>query len=99
VLASCYEVRADSVPVWHESGSYIDDRRERWRFFMNRACNEHIKEALDAARRLTILADEGEADSQDDGCIVLYGVIRDCAYKIRIEAEREKESHKARGVW
>ena len=66
---------------------------------MNQARNENIKQALELARRLTILADEGEADSQDDGCIVLYSVIRDCAYKIRIEAEREREAHRAKGVW
>ena len=46
-----------------------------------------------------ILADEGEANSRDDGCVVLYSVVRDCAYRIRAEAEREREAHKARGVW
>jgi hypothetical protein len=66
---------------------------------MNRTSNRHIKQALELARRLIILADEGEADCVDDGCIVLYSVIRDCAYKIRSEAERERDMHKARGVW
>jgi len=51
------------------------------------------------SRRLTILADEGEASSRDDGCAVLYGVIRDCAYKIKGRAEREKEVHKVLGIW
>jgi hypothetical protein len=62
-------------------------------------CNKHIKEALESARRLIILADEGEAGSEDDGCVLLYSVIRDCAYKIRTQAEREKDAHKARGHW
>ena len=66
---------------------------------MEVTCNVHIKETLEAARNLTILADEGEASSNDDGCIVLYGVVRDCAYKIRAEAERERDAHKQRGVW
>lgn len=66
---------------------------------MYETCNRNIKESLEEARRLTILADEGEAGSDDDGCIVLYGVIRDCAYKIRAEAERERDAHKVRGVW
>jgi hypothetical protein len=30
---------------------------------------------------------------------VLYGIVRDCAYHIRTEAERERESHKAKGNW
>jgi hypothetical protein len=66
---------------------------------MNQRRNEYIKQALEFARKLIILADEGEAVSRDDGCIVLFSVIRDCAYKIRTEAEREREAHKAKGVW
>jgi len=61
--------------------------------------NKHLKEALEMSRKLTILADEGEASSRDDGCAVLYGVIRDCAYKIRSRAERERDVHKVLGVW
>ena len=61
--------------------------------------NRFLKKALDMSRELTILADEGEARCCDDGCAVLYGVIRDCAYKIRGTAEREKETHKRMGMW
>lgn len=64
-----------------------------------RRCNRHILDALELARRLTILADEGETDAQDDSCVVLYGVIRDCAYKIRNSAEQERDAHIARGIW
>jgi len=64
-----------------------------------RKCNKHILDALDLACRLTILADEGETDAQDDSCVVLYGVIRDCAYKIRKLAEQERDAHIARGIW
>ena len=66
---------------------------------MGHGCNSHIRQALDIARKLTILADEGDADSGDDGCVLLYGVIRDCAYKIRAQAEREREVHKSLGLW
>ena len=64
-----------------------------------RGPNQHILEALELARRLTILADEGESGAEDDSCRVLYGQIRDCAYKIRRLAEREREAHIARGIW
>jgi len=64
-----------------------------------RKCNEHILEALELSRRLIILSDEGEIAAEDDGCVVLYGVIRDCAYEIRRKAEKEREAHVARGVW
>jgi len=62
-------------------------------------CNHFIKEALENARKLIVLADEGEAHCNDDGCAVLFGVIRDCAYKIRAEAEREKQVHISQGKW
>ena len=66
---------------------------------MNSTCNRHIREALEISRRLTILADQGEASSRDDGCAVLYGVVRDCAYKIKARAERERDVHKVLGIW
>jgi len=66
---------------------------------MKQSCNEHIKESLDLVRSLIILADEGERDSGDDGCRLLYGVIRDCAYKIKNEAERERLAHQTNNKW
>jgi hypothetical protein len=61
--------------------------------------NSHIREALEMARKLTLLADLGEAASRDDGCRVLYGVVRDCAYKIRASAEKERDAHRVVGIW
>jgi hypothetical protein len=66
---------------------------------MNTSSCQFIRKALDYSRELIILADEGEASSEDDGCVLLFGVIRDCAYKIRASAEREKQVHTARGLW
>jgi len=66
---------------------------------MTRECNDNIRNALKMATELVILADEGEAAMEDDGCGVLCGVVRDCAYKIRAEAERERDAHKAKGIW
>ena len=66
---------------------------------MARACNKHIFEVLEMARQLLVLADIGDLDSEDDGCRVLYGIVRDCAYKIRSQAEREREAHKIKGIW
>ena len=51
------------------------------------------------ARELTTLADEGALQSDDDGCLLLFDVIRDCAYRIRAQAERERAEHKAAGIW
>ena len=66
---------------------------------MSRTCNDNIRRALEMSKGLMILADNGELAMEDDGCGVLYGVVRDCAYRIRAEAEREREAHKAKGAW
>jgi hypothetical protein len=63
---------------------------------MDKRCNENICEALRLAQDLLILADQGDAFREDVGCGVLYGTIRDCAYKIRTLAEAEIEAHKKR---
>jgi hypothetical protein len=53
-----------------------------------------INKALILANELLELADEGDMVRHDIGCGVLYGTLRDCAYKIRILAESELISHK-----
>jgi hypothetical protein len=61
--------------------------------------NAHIQKALQLARELTYLADQGEADARDNGCRALFRVILDCAYRVREHAEREREAHRAWGIW
>ena len=61
--------------------------------------NENIRASLTIARELIDFADRGQSHSQDDGCIVLYGLVRDCGHRIRAEAERERRAHQAMGVW
>ena len=45
------------------------------------------------------LADEGDSVREGAGCGVLYGVLRDSAYKIRQPAESEQESNIKKGWW
>ena len=66
---------------------------------MSATCNMHIRKVMDLAGQLIALADEGEEKAQHDSCIVLYGIVRDCAYRIRQEAEREREKHVTAGTW
>jgi hypothetical protein len=55
------------------------------------SCAAHIHEAMVIAEAMIRLADRREADCDHDGCLLLDGVIRDCAYKIRAAAERYRE--------
>ena len=43
------------------------------------------------------LANRGDAERNDNGCGVLYGVMLDSAYKIKKLAETEKEAHYRKG--
>ena len=45
------------------------------------------------------LADQGDADREDNGCGILYGVLRDSAYKLKNLAEDEKANHVQKGWW
>jgi hypothetical protein len=66
---------------------------------MLKATNRHIRQAIEMAGKLNGLADNGEESDPDDGCAVLFGVIRDCAYKIKGHAEKERTAHEMRGCW
>ncbi|MDH5299137.1 MAG: hypothetical protein OEV91_08975 [Desulfobulbaceae bacterium] len=61
--------------------------------------NANIRKVLQLARAMLIMADEGQAAAEDDGCRLLFGVVQDCAYKIRLEAERERRNHDRAGRW
>jgi hypothetical protein len=61
---------------------------------MNADRDKYIMQALEITAKLTTLAEEGEAESKDDGCRVLFGIVRDCAYNIRMHAEKESERHR-----
>ncbi len=62
-----------------------------------RSCDENIKKTLELVENMLDLADEGDAVREDPGCGVLYGVLRDSAYKIRKLAEAEREAHIKKG--
>ena len=62
-------------------------------------CNQKILETIEMAKKLIELADEGDRERNDDGCGVLFGVVRDSAYKIKALAEDEKRKHQEKGAW
>ncbi|MBU0767835.1 MAG: hypothetical protein KJ687_01900 [Proteobacteria bacterium] len=62
-------------------------------------CNKNIKKALELIKVMIELANQGDMDREDTGCGVLYGILRDSAYKIKIIAEQEKEAHIKKGWW
>ena len=64
-----------------------------------KACDESIMETLDLVDNMLDLADRGDEVREDNGCGVLYGVLRDSAFKIKTLAEAEKDAHIKKGWW
>ncbi len=64
-----------------------------------KASNATLKETLKITDTMLALSDNGDAVREDDGCGIIYGVLRDSAYKIRKMAKAEIEVHKKRGQW
>jgi hypothetical protein len=66
---------------------------------MTRAYNENLQRTLKLTREMLALADEGDRDRTDASCGIIYGVLRDSAYRIRKLVEEECENHKRSGNW
>ncbi|MFC1840165.1 hypothetical protein ACFL1N_11335 [Thermodesulfobacteriota bacterium] len=62
-------------------------------------CDESIKKVLELANEMLTISDEGDAVREDTKCGILYGVIRDSAYRIKMLAEEEKDAHIKKGWW
>ena len=64
-----------------------------------RPCNHNIRKTLNLVDEMIRVADKGDIDREDNGCGILYGVLRDSAYKVKKLAEQEKEKHILKGWW
>ncbi len=62
-------------------------------------CNLHIINTLKLVDQMIDLADRGDIDREDNGCGILYGVLRDSAFKLKKLAEAEKLNHIRKGWW
>jgi len=72
----------------------------RWKVrTMSKPYNENLLTLLRLTKEMLALADEGDRDRDDSSCGIIYGVLRDSAYKLRRLADQECEKHKASGKW
>ena len=62
-------------------------------------CNRHIVKTLKLVDEMINLADQGDTDREDNGCGILYGVLRDSAFKLRKLAEEENLNPIRKGWW
>ena len=64
-----------------------------------RPSDNNIQKTLQLTSAMIDLADKGDEEREDTGCGILYGVVRDSAYKIKKLAERERQRHIKKGWW
>jgi len=62
-------------------------------------CDKNIKKILQLTSEMLKLAEIGDAQREDTGCGILYGVLLDSAYKLKKLADKEKEAHIKKGWW
>ena len=62
-------------------------------------CDKNIQQTLQLTETMIALANKGDAEREDTGCGILYGIMRDAAYKLKKIAEEEKQKHIAKGWW
>ena len=55
--------------------------------------DENLKELIALCGKMLDLADRGDAGRMDAGCGVVYGTLRDTAYKMRRMAKTELQKH------
>jgi hypothetical protein len=48
------------------------------------------------ARKLMLVADQGDQSAVDDTCRILFGIVRDCAHKVDGAARQELDVHSRR---
>ncbi len=66
---------------------------------MAKIYNKNIQRVLELANEMTVLADKGDLNRTDKSCGILYGVLRDSAYKLKQLAEKERQLHIKKGIW
>lgn len=56
-----------------------------------------IRSILEISDRMLVISEEGFMSCDDDGCLLLNGMVRECAYRLRDAAEQEWQAHGTKG--
>lgn len=60
---------------------------------MTRPSDENLRRLQSLTREMMALADEGDRHRDDTSCGIIYGLLRDSAYKLSQLARQECERH------
>ena len=64
---------------------------------MKQQADLQIRSIFELAELMIVISEQGLSSSDDDGCLMLNGMVRESAYRIRDAAERERKVHTALG--
>lgn len=65
---------------------------------MKKPCDLHLQESLKLADRMIALSFQGDQDREDNGCGIIYGVMRDAGFRLKHLVSREIEHHRQKSV-
>lgn len=54
---------------------------------------DNVSRLAEVASEMIAVADKGHAECRDENCVSLFGLAKDCAYRIKSAAERESRAH------
>ena len=60
--------------------------------YLTNTRKDFVLDAIELSERMLLMAEKGIRTCEDDSCLLLYGIIRDCGYKIRRTVEEERVS-------
>ncbi len=66
---------------------------------MSKEDNISLLRTLELTRKMKAVADYGDRVRNDSSCGVIYGILRDTAYKLQNLIESEIETHRKLGTW
>ncbi|MFH1812212.1 MAG: hypothetical protein ABIJ09_25975 [Pseudomonadota bacterium] len=66
---------------------------------MAKIFNDNLKRVRQLTNEMLALADEGDNERNDSSCGILYGILRDMAYRLRDLADAECAHHRREGKW
>lgn len=72
-------------------------REEEAKRALKNKADLQIRSILEMADRMIVISEEGFGACDDDGCLLLNGMVRESAYRLRDAAEREWKVHGTKG--
>jgi hypothetical protein len=84
----------------HRQRGFLQHRRTGWPGIeFVKPCDRNIQKTIQLALKMIDLAKKGDAQREDTGCGILYGILLDSAFRIKQMAERERDAHIKKGWW